>query len=77
MSKIAQALTFRKKTNHWLHFFITMLFLGFGLYTTELLPLLVYMFVWIILSVRESFNNEKVFRTIELANAEGSIEKNG
>lgn len=73
MSKIKTALSFRKTTNHWLHFFITMLFLAFGLYTTELLPLLVYMFVWLILSAKESHNNQKIFREIELALAEGNV----
>lgn len=71
MSKIKTALSFRKTTNHWLHFFITMLFLAFGLHSMELLPLLVYMFVWLILCVSESVANEKVFQKIHDADLEG------
>jgi hypothetical protein len=67
MKNIATAMSFRKKTNHWLHFFIVMVCAAFGLYSKELLPLLFYMFVWCMLAVSESMANEKVFRNIELA----------
>lgn len=60
MSNIATALSFRKKTNNWLHFFLCCITIG------------LWTWVWVALLVMESRNNEKVFRNIELANAGGN-----
>lgn len=57
MSNIATALSFRKKTNNWLHFFLCCITIG------------MWTWIWVALLVMESRNNEKVFRNIELANA--------
>lgn len=57
MNQIKSLLTMRKKTNNWLHFILTIF--TFGLWT----------WVWVILLVQESRNNEKVMREVELVAA--------